>query len=295
MPSSPANARSSSRWSSRTATWCGSTSGGASDRRRGAGRPPRQRRQEPPAARRRGAEAAPAAQLRRQRRRHLGRSIVSGRLAGAAADQPDRPGRGGAAEPAAPALRDAPSSARSRTAGGAAARRRGGARGGPPRVCAASLNERFGKRPLIEIQLVRISSSRCVSVQADDRPAQPCRDRRAGSRRRERDLSPGRSAPGSRRRARCRRMASRSCSSNCRTPRSSCSSRSAPTSPVQRLSRAQSGGRHAPYLLRGRRHHRRARPAARRGRERARRRRAEARRPRQAGAVSAPEGFLRHP
>ena len=59
--------------------------------------------------------------------------------------------------------------------------------------------------------------------------------------------------------------------------------------------RAQSRRRHPSCLLRGRRHPGRPRPAQGRGRTYPRRRRAEDRRARQAGAVPASEGFLRHP
>src|SRR5205814_8173034 len=58
---------------------------------------------------------------------------------------------------------------------------------------------------------------------------------------------------------------------------------------------AQSRRRHPSRLLRGRRYPRRPRPAQGRRRPCARRRHAQDRRPRQAGAVPAPQGLLRHP
>ena len=62
----------------------------------------------------------------------------------------------------------------------------------------------------------------------------------------------------------------------------------------RQISRKESGRRHPSRLLRGGRHPRRARHAQGARRARARRRRAENRRARQAGAVPASEGFLRH-
>ena len=126
------------------------------DRRRGAGRAAGERRQDLAAARRLGAEGPPPRRVQRQRRRDLG-PRSPGPARGAAGNHRDRPGRAGR-RPRPPSRFCATAVERAFDELPAGARRDDDvvARGGAAGVCAASLNERFGKRPLVEIQMVRI-------------------------------------------------------------------------------------------------------------------------------------------
>src|SRR5262249_23561492 len=126
-----------------------------------------------------------------------------------------------------------------------------------------------------------------------DRTAQPCGDRGSRHRQGRECLSPdprrSSSRPGAAARPRRDHGFHHLAQHQDRTPRAAGGGVS-----DCKISRPQSRWRHSSRLLRGRRYPRRAGEAQGAGRARARRRRGEDRRPRQAGAVPAPEGFLRH-
>ena len=181
--------------------------------------------------------------------------------------------------------------ARRRAEPGRARGRCGGARGGtdrraplaqrPPRQAAADRGACPASRP-----------SRKAT---HDRTPQSCRDRRAGLRRRRRSIAT-RSAPASRRRAAAGAWRHRRLRRLCPIPRSSCWSRSARPRPCAGFSRATPpGGMH--HLCYEVADIRAARDRLKSPRARASSATASRKlgRPRQAGAVPAPQGFLRHP
>ncbi len=131
-------------------------SGGAADRRRGAGRAAGERRQDLAAARRHRAERPPPRRVQRQRRCHAG-ARPSGPARRRSGNHRDRAGRAGGGRSRSPVSAHRGGARVRRVAGRRASRfrhrpdQRGGAAG-----IAARLNERFGKRPLVEIQVVRV-------------------------------------------------------------------------------------------------------------------------------------------
>ena len=154
MPSSPPNARCRSRWSSKTATWCGSSRAGprSSTRCRSAGSPSDGKTLLP----------VDGAALKDRRRAGFNGTVVAtlvldrlGRLAAPPATAVIGLVESEAAQAIAPALRTAieraldelPDRARADDAVVTEAARR---------ALRRILNERFGKRPLVEIQVVRI-------------------------------------------------------------------------------------------------------------------------------------------
>ena len=220
MPSSPATARCRRRSSRRNGDMVRLAPGPADDHRRGAGRPAG--RATAKACCRSAAPrcAAPAHACSTARR--VATLVLDGRGRLAAPPQGQRArrrGRGCARarrRPSRDGLQEtlAELSAAERRDDG---RSREAARhGGAPRPAGALRQAAADRNP-------SSSASEGRGV-AHDRPAQPCRDRRAGSGRPRRSIAT-RWAPGCPRRRRCRRMASRWSSSNCPTPRSNCWSR----------------------------------------------------------------------